>query len=445
MDLVEKKYTAKTCINLMNKFAVPLIIQYISNYIINLTDQAIVGRISTEAYGVIGISNSFNYMIVGIIGCTTLAFNIRAGNKLSEDKNDEFIQEFVSSLILSFLLGIFFFILVNVIKVFILHDIYSLTGNELNIGLRYFTIVSPYILIQMLLFTYGQFFKLLNRTNWLLVGSTLSALLNVLLDYIFVFGKCGFPVLGAEGAAIATVISMFVNLIILIFCSYRLLEIRFDLLKKYIRISGNQFVESIPMMGQELLEGSVFTLIINSIISRLGIIEVSSYLILQQILKFLFVPMNMYGSAALTLIAQNKYRGIDNLRIIPLTGGCIASGLYIVLAVLTVVFRTKLPPIITNDVQVIQLSSYLIPVMVICNVVNPAYTMFKNALIAIGESKYVLYRSAIINLIVVIAALVLVFILQLSLIGILLSEWINSIGLLIIFYKRYMKTIKKIC
>ena len=444
MEVTKTQYTLKKCANLMNRFAIPLIIQYISTYIINLTDQAIVGRISTEAYGVIGICNSFNSMIVGIIGSTALAFNIRAGNRLSKDKKDEFVQEFVSAIFLSFCLGLFFLIIVNAARGFILHNIYSLSGNELNIGLKYFAVVSPYILLQMLLFTYGNLFKILNKTNWLLIGSTVSALLNVLLDYIFVFGKFGFPTMGAEGAAMATIFSMAVNLIILVICSRGIAKIQLDLWIVYIKNSVNQFIESIPMMGQELLEGSVFTLIINSMISRLGILEVSSYLILQQILKFLLVPMNMYGSAVLTLTGQNKYRGIGNLKMIPLIGSYIASGLYIFFAFIAILFRSKLPAIITDDMQVIELSSCLIPAMIICNLANPAYTMFKNALIAIGESKYVLYKSALINVFVVVVTMVLVFLLDLSLTGVLVSTLINSVLLLTIFYRKYKDAIRKI-
>jgi len=43
-------------------------------------------------------------------------------------------------------------------------------------------------------------------TKWILIGSTISSVLNLGLDYLFVLGKFGFPKLGIAGAAIATVL-----------------------------------------------------------------------------------------------------------------------------------------------------------------------------------------------------------------------------------------------
>lgn len=431
-------------VNALNKFAIPLIIQFVANYIINLTDQAIVGRISIEAYGAIGIVSSFNYMIAGITGSTTLAFNIRAGNRLSEDKRDEFVHEFISSIWLSTVIGVFFMVFINVFKNFILGGIYSLDGIELDMGLKYFTIVSSYVLIQMLLFTYGQLFKLMNKTKWLLAGSTASALINVFLDYLLVFGKAGFPKLGVEGAAISTVIAMLVNLLILVLAGRKMLKIKWDGFKRYAITGRQQFVESVPLMGQELLEGSVFTLAINSIVARLGILELSSYLILQQILRILLVPANMYSSAVLTLTSQNKSKGFVNLKTIPKVGAGLSTIIYSVMAVMALFMSAILPRIITNDARVIAASSVLIPFMVLCNILMPVQTIFKNALIAIGESKYVLYVSAFISFLVIVTIALMVFQLNIKLEAIFIGSFVNCGSLFGIYYRRYIKTAKRI-
>lgn len=65
----------KYYIDELNSFAIPLIIQFVASYLIGLTDQAIIGRISVEAYGVIGVVNSFNYMLLGIVGSVSIIFN----------------------------------------------------------------------------------------------------------------------------------------------------------------------------------------------------------------------------------------------------------------------------------------------------------------------------------------------------------------------------------
>lgn len=107
-----KKYFSelKYYINELNSFAIPLIIQFVASYLIGLTDQAIIGRISVEAYGVIGVVNSFNYMLLGIVGSVSIIFNIRAGDALERKDTDTFRREFMSSILLGCFIGVLLFL-----------------------------------------------------------------------------------------------------------------------------------------------------------------------------------------------------------------------------------------------------------------------------------------------------------------------------------------------
>lgn len=435
----------KKILQSLNAYAIPLIIQFFSNYIINLTDQAIIGRISAEAYGVIGIVNAFHNMIVGIVGCTTVSFNIRASRRKGKATGEcIFRQEFKSSIFLSGLIGILFLVFDNLFKKIILEKLYGFAGEGLEIGIRFFTIASSYVLVQMLLFSYGQFFKIQNKTKYLLIGSTISAVLNVVLDYVLVFGKYGFPKLDVEGAALATILSMTVNLTILMFVSrhivtYKTLRRSIENRKKIFLICRQQLIESLPLMGQELLEGSVFTVAIQSIISRMGGIELSTYLILQQIIKFLYVPMNMYGSAVLTLTGRKLSEKNESYYRVPLLGGLISSILYIIPGIVFIMFRAALPTIITNDVKVIHMSITLLPLAIICNAIKPACTIYKNAALSMGRSKFVLYSSAAVNAMILLVLFLRACFLSSSLMGVFFCEMINNGILFWIFYKKIMK------
>lgn len=49
-------------------------------------------------------------------------------------------------------------------------------------------------------------FRCVEKPKLLLYASIVSAILNTILNYILIFGKCGFSLMGARGAAIATAI-----------------------------------------------------------------------------------------------------------------------------------------------------------------------------------------------------------------------------------------------
>lgn len=330
----------------LNTFAVPLMIQFLANYAIGLTDQAIIGRISIEAYGVIGVINSFNYMLLGIAGAISIAFNIRAGHVLGAGNDRMFRHEFMAAILLDGLIGILLLIGTLFAKRFILERIYGFHGVPLSVGLTFFAMVSPYGLLQLLIFT----------------------------------------------------------------------------------------------LGQEILEGSVFVVAVNSIIARIGVIELSAYLILQQLLSFLFVPMNMYGSAALTLIGRNR-DDREGLKMYPGTG-CILSMLcYCAIASLFIIFRSAVPKIITTDTRAIEESSKLIRLAIVTNCLTPMATIYKNALTAVGESRFILYRTAAVNMAAIAIAVVSTVVLHLGLRGILLCNLFNGLCLFIIYYHRYKRAI----
>lgn len=439
--IYEKQYSQiRTYIHTLNTFAVPLIVQFVANYTIGLTDQAIIGRISIEAYGVIGVINAFNYMILGIAGSISIILNIRAGNAFGTGNDKAFKNEFITSILLGSFIGLLLLIGTIFFKKFILEDVYGFHDAALSMGVTFFTILSPYGLLQLLIFIFGQYFKIRNNTRWLLIGSFTSSIVNLILDYLFVLGGLGFPGLGVAGAAASTIIAMLLNLFILIAKSKKDVLFEFEEFSHYCSLAKEHLLESIPLMGQEILEGSVFVVIINSIITRIGVIELSVYLILQQLLSFLFVPMNMYSSATLTLISQNK-DDRKELNMFPKVSCLLSMLFYGFIAIIFLALRNTIPKIITTDLDAIQKSSKLFLFAILTNCVNPLSSIYKNALTSVGESKFILYRTAVINMIVIIIAIISTFIFGFGLKGILFCSFFNGLCLSIIYYKKYNRKI----
>lgn len=88
---------------------------------------------------------------------------------------------------------------------------------QLGYQVTYFNIVMYGVVIGILRNVISCYFSGLGRTRIVMVATLISMLVNILLDYILIFGKFGIPAMGIRGAAIATVTGGFTGLAVLFF------------------------------------------------------------------------------------------------------------------------------------------------------------------------------------------------------------------------------------
>ena len=92
--------------------------------------------------------------------------------------------------------------------------------GQLGYQITYFNIVLYGVVIGILRNVLSCYFSGLGRTKIVMFAALTSMVVNVVLDYIMIFGKFGFPAMGIEGAAIATVTGGFCGLLILAFAYF---------------------------------------------------------------------------------------------------------------------------------------------------------------------------------------------------------------------------------
>ncbi len=387
----------KSMIQSLNALAIPLIVQSISSIIIGTTDQAMIGRISVSAFGAVGSVYQLIYMLVGIMGCTVIIFNINGSKALGRKDKESFQEELISSLLLSFILGGILLIGIMVFHRNLLTGIFGFQGGILSDAEAYLGIVKWSIVIQMLVFSLSTYFKVIQKTKYILWVSLAASLMNLLLDYVLIFGKLGFEPMGVRGAGYATVASLLMNLLVYIAMAAGDIQFKFDRMTVYLSRIKLNFQASLPIMGLEVLESNVFMMVITAIVSRQGEVALASYLLIVQVVSILHMPMFMYASAALTLVSEKMEANRQLVKSIPrLAVGC-ALCFYGGLAIFIFGFRESIFALINPALDVVSLASSLFLVYMVANIMRIPSTVYSYALQAIGLSKFVLYRSALIN------------------------------------------------
>lgn len=204
------------------RMVVPMILQSLVTNFVSLIDNIMVGRIGTEQMSGVSIVNQFifvfNVTIFGAVAGPGI-FGAQFFGK-GDHKGQRYTFCFrlmVCTLIIGVAALIFGTFDTQLITLFLSKDdAPELTAATLSYGKEYMAI----ILIGLIPFAIGQAYSSVVRecgeTKIPMLGSMSAVGLNVLLDYGLIFGKLGMPEMGVRGAAIATVISKFIEALVVI-------------------------------------------------------------------------------------------------------------------------------------------------------------------------------------------------------------------------------------
>lgn len=97
----------------------------------------------------------------------------------------------------------------------------DLPVDQVGYQVQYLNILAWGGLFGMLRQTMSCYFTGIGKTRVVMVATITAMLVNVILDYILIFGKLGFPVMGVSGAALATVTGGFAAMVILLMAYFR--------------------------------------------------------------------------------------------------------------------------------------------------------------------------------------------------------------------------------
>jgi len=429
----------------INHLALPLVLNAVSMMVMQLIDQAMIGRISLEAYAAVGTLINFLFVIAGVLGALAISFNIYGSRKIGSSDTLAFRSLFIASIFLNIIIGALLMLILLILQKPILSLVYGFEGAILKDGMQYLSIMSVAVLLQLLLFTFSTYFKVVKKTKWIFIGSTAAAIMNVVFNYLFIFGNFGFPRLGVKGVAIASVLSLCLNLFIYIYASKEHLKIYIKQVGQYIHDMKFIIQKSWALLGQEVLEGGVIIIAIEVVIARMGDLELAGYILVSQILAVVLIPMHMYSTAVLTLVSERyAAKKMRDIRRIPQVGLSLTLMFTLILSLLAVYFRSEVTALITNDNGLVIYSSGILLFIILANMFSPVHTVYKSALQAIGSSMYVLVGTAVVNSVAFLLMIGSIYWLGLGMSGVFISLFVSNVVLSLVFYKRYANVVHRL-
>ena len=259
-DVQFKKMTETPVGKLIRSLAVPTVISMMISMIYNAADTYFVSKLSLEASGATGIV----FTLMGIIQACGFTFGHGAGSNISRQlgaKDFESAKRYSST---AFFYAFFIGLIITVFGLIFLEPFMRLIGSTETI-LPYSKIYGKYILIAAPAMASSCVLNNILRYEGMaklaMVGLTTGGVLNMILDPIFIFALK----LGIAGAGLATAISQYISLSILL-SVFLLKKTQSKISIKYMSfkpsVVGNIVATGIPSFARQSLN-SVSTMVLN--------------------------------------------------------------------------------------------------------------------------------------------------------------------------------------
>jgi len=208
-----QEYTKEFSYNL--KLAYPVIIGMIGHTLVGFVDNAMVGQLGTSELAAISLGNSFVFLAMAFgIGFSTAITPLIAESDAKKNKSNT--KSILSN---GILVCIFLGAVLTIIVLIAKPIIYYMGQSEevVNLAYPYITLVAISLFPLIIFQSFKQFSDGLSFTKIAMISTVIANLINVVINYILIYGKFGFPKLELVGAGIGTLISRVIMVLIIIY------------------------------------------------------------------------------------------------------------------------------------------------------------------------------------------------------------------------------------
>lgn len=375
------------------KLGWPIFIQALLSMCLGYIDTIMISKYSDTAVGGIGNANQ-------IIGFLTLAFSIIAsatgvivaqylGAKLKNALSEIYTVSLAFNLVIS---GI-----VSIIILFGNHFILNLLNVQKSMmpdARSYMTIVGGFIFMEAIFDTFAQIFRSNGHTKIGMIISILMNLVNIVGNYIFLYGPLKHLDMGVKGVAISTTASRVVAVIVaIIYFAYKIegtISIRYlipfpmDMLKKLLKIG-------VPTAGENI-SYNIAQLMILSFVNSLSVAAVNTKIYANILTNFTYL-FSLSAAMATAIIVGHcvgaKEYDHAYQKVLATLHKCMIVA--ICMAILNFLVSPLTLGIFTNDTDVIKLGQKIMFISIFLEFGRTTNLVVINSMRAAGDIKFPTY------------------------------------------------------
>lgn len=368
--------------------AIPVMISQLGQSVVMLADSIMTGQLGTNALAATSFANAI--FIIGFVLAQGIGFGATPliGPQFASGNYKRAGVLFHHSIYLDMLAAFGVGGLMYIVSYFL--DCMGQDEEVVKLAIPYYQVLVLSLIPYMLFLSFKQFMEGIGNTKYAMIITIISNIINIVFNYLLIFGKCGFPQMGVLGAGVASLIAR---------CS---MPICYILLFRYKNSLNRYFlffnvkslnwkdIKSISKMGlpigiQMFIECLVFSL--SAVMAGwFGAIQLASHQIAINLSSLTFMVVTGISSATTIVVSHNlgqkrmadmKQSGLASLHITLIYS--ISCGVIIYL------FRHLIPLAFSRDPSVIELSAILLTFAAIYQIADGLQSVGLGALRGMGD------------------------------------------------------------
>ena len=291
---------------LLVKLSVPMMISMLVQALYNVVDSVFVSWVSEEALTAVSLAFSLQNMMIAVGVGTGVGVNALLSKSLGEKNQKRANATAENGIFLSACSFLVFLVIgLTCIKPYF----YAQTSDD-AIALQGIRYLSVCCIFSLGLFTQTIGEKLLaatGRTQLSMISQLVGAVVNIILDPIFIFGYCGEALSGTTGAAVATVIGQFCGAGMTLYFNTRKnpdIQLDFKGFRPSAKAIGRIYAVGLPSIAMQCV-GSLMTFGMNLILMAFSSTAVAVFGVYFKLQSFVFMPIFGLNNGMVPIISYN--------------------------------------------------------------------------------------------------------------------------------------------
>ncbi len=295
---------------LLISMSLPMMISMLVQALYNVVDSIFVSRINENALTAVSLAFPIQTLMIAVAGGTCVGINAVLSKALGEKQQRKANDTAVNGVIL---MGISY-VLFLLVGLFGTRPFYLSQTRDTQIvqyGVEYLSIVCICSIGLFAQFTFERLLQSTGRTFYIMITQGTGAVINIILDPIFIFGLFGIPRMGVAGAAVATVTGQVIAGSIALWINFKKnddIQLRFKGIHLEKEIVGQIYKIGIPSMIMQAI-GSVMTYGMNLILISFTSTATAVFGVYFKLQSFVFMPVFGLNNGLVPILAYNYGAG----------------------------------------------------------------------------------------------------------------------------------------